>query len=235
MFANYQKILWPVVSLCILILVLTQVYRWLVPASNPVTDVAHRWRKDALGPSKFDSQDGRSDPLSSRMSPRRRSELLIDAVVMVESGGDPSRVGKHGERGLMQIKRSTWDQITLERFDGPLPYDRAFDPVLNRRVGRSYFGQIHAFLQRHRSGWKSDERSLLLGCYNAGPRRMIEASFDPKNLPSSSQSYIERVGALHDFYLVQSMSFPSGLFVTSEDEEEQLARRSLLWDYLEYH
>ncbi len=132
---------------------------------------------------------------------RRVSELLVEAVIQVESSGDPRKIGQAGERGIMQIKRATWKQVTRSLFGKPAPFDHAFNPTLNRRVGKAYLAELQVFLQEHRAAWRSDERSLLLACYNAGPARVRESGFDISRLPSSTQSYVERATALHEYYL----------------------------------
>jgi hypothetical protein len=41
----------------------------------------------------------------------------------------------------------------------------------------------------------------LAASYNAGPNKVKERGFSPRHLSSGTQSYVERVKALHDFYL----------------------------------
>jgi hypothetical protein len=134
-------------------------------------------------------------------SPDRIAEYLVEAVVQVESGGDPSKIGNAGERGIMQIKRTTWIHTTKRLFGHVVHFDRAFDPTLNRRVGRAYLAEMSVFLRQYRPLWRSDERALLLACYNAGPARVLEAHFDIGQLPASTKSYVERASTLHDYYL----------------------------------
>ena len=129
------------------------------------------------------------------------AHLLVDSVVQIESGGKPMTVGSRGERGLMQIMRSTWRQTTFDMYGRSIPFDQAFNPELNRTVGTAYLSRMHAFLQENRSKWQSDERSLLLACYNAGPQRVIDAGFKLSRLPASTQDYVKRASALHDAYL----------------------------------
>ena len=137
------------------------------------------------------------------MDPKRVGDFLVVAVVQIESDGIARKVGKAGERGLMQIKRSTWKQVTQKLFGRSLPFDRAFEPALNRRVGRAYLAEMQEFLHANRRRWhaNADERSLLLACYNAGPGCVKAAGFNLKRLPASTRSYIERATALHDYYL----------------------------------
>lgn len=132
---------------------------------------------------------------------RMVADCLVSAIIQVESGGNTRKVGRAGERGLMQIKRETWLGTTRGMYGKPVPFDRAFDESMNRRVGRGYLAELQSFLARHRSRWRSDERSLLLACYNAGPTRVMRAGFDLRRLPRSVRSYVERASALHDYYL----------------------------------
>lgn len=146
---------------------------------------------------RFDRVGGvidESDPVAT-------AEALIDAVIQVESAGRPDRVGRHGERGLMQIKRETWHDSTRLLFGYPVPFDRAFEPALNRRVGRRYMAFLQTFLEQHRSQWQSDERALLLASYNAGPGAVRDAAFNVRRLPAAVRDYVERATALHELYL----------------------------------
>jgi hypothetical protein len=129
------------------------------------------------------------------------TDLLIEAIIQIESQGNPTLVGTVGERGLMQIKENTWKQVTEHHFDSPIPFSRAFEPDLNRQVGRFYLGSLQQYLYENQERWRSDLRSLLLASYNAGPDRVRSSGFDIRKLPRSVQSYAQRGSALHDFYL----------------------------------
>lgn len=129
---------------------------------------------------------------------------LVEAVIQIESGGDPLKVGRHGERGLMQIRAGTWRDVTARLYGAPLPFDRAFEPALNRRVGAAYLAQLQDRLLTRRSEWKSDERALLLAAYNAGPGRLRAARYSLQRLPRSTRDYVERASALHDTLLEDS-------------------------------
>lgn len=132
-----------------------------------------------------------------------REAALIEAIILVESGGESDRVGPGGERGLMQIKRDTWKEVTDSIYGSPVSFKKAFDPEVNRQVGRAYLAKLKLFLAEHRSKWRSDERSLLLACYNAGYNRVLARGFNVKNMPLSSKDYIVRVSALHDQFLAK--------------------------------
>lgn len=132
---------------------------------------------------------------------RLAANLLVESVVQIESAGNPRTVGRHGERGLMQIKAGTWSDVTRRLYGSRLPFDRAFDGQTNRKVGAAYLAELQEFLSNHRRLWKADERSLLLACYNAGPARVRQAGFDLRRLPATTKDYVQRASALHDAYL----------------------------------
>lgn len=163
-------------------------------------------RISAAGPAAESLQDVQPDA-------RTVSQLLVDAVIQVESSGNPRKVGSMGERGLMQVKRDTWAEVTRRAMGGRIPFERAFEPELNRRVGTAYLAEIQAFLQANRSKWKADERSLLLACYNAGPSRVKAAGFGLRGLPASTRDYVQRAGALHDYYLAERSAALARAFV----------------------
>ena len=98
----------------------------------------------------------------------------------------------------MQVRRSTWDAVTERLYGQPLPFDRAFDAATNREVGAAYLRQMQEFLRSHRGSWKTDERTLLLACYNAGPGRVAKSGFCFNGLPASTRDYVVRAAALHD-------------------------------------
>ncbi len=144
-------------------------------------------------------------PPSARPAPspdaEQNASRLVDAIIQVESNGDARKVGRHGERGLMQIKAGTWSDMTVRLFGKPLPFDQAFDPSLNRRVGTAYLAFLQETLLPRQSEWKSDERALLLAAYNAGPGRLREAGFDLGLMPRPTRDYVERASSLHDAFL----------------------------------
>ncbi len=137
---------------------------------------------------------------------------LVDAIIQIESGGDPRRVGRHGERGLMQIRSGTWRDMTARLYGAPLPFDQAFDPEINRRVGMEYLATLQATLRKNRDQWKADERTLLLAAYNAGPGRLRTSGFDPDFMPRQTRDYVERASALHDA-LLQDLAEPVRLLL----------------------
>lgn len=145
-----------------------------------------------------------SAPAKSSLAARdaeQNAARLVDAIIQIESNGNAQKVGGHGERGLMQIKSGTWRDMTTRLFGRPRPFDQAFDPALNRRVGIAYLAFLQESILPRQPEWRSDERSLLLAAYNAGPGRLRRSGFDLARMPSQTQDYVDRAGALHDAYL----------------------------------
>jgi len=140
------------------------------------------------------------------LDPAVVADHLVRAIIQIESSGNPHAVGAAGERGLMQIMPGTWRDMTQKAYGAAMPFDRAFDPELNQRVGRLYLAYIQHLLHEHRAEWQADERSLILASYNGGPYRVIRAGFDIQQLPASVQAYVQRGSELHDQLLEESMA-----------------------------
>jgi len=134
---------------------------------------------------------------------REAGDKLVEAIILVESQGDAQRVGSMGERGLMQIRPATWRETSREIFGRPQPFQKAFEPTLNRRVGRAYLAHLQTLIAQHRADWQSDARSLLIAAYNGGPTLLGLKKFDLKQMPASTRDYVERVTNLHDAMLAE--------------------------------
>lgn len=146
-----------------------------------------------------------------------KTELLVEAIVQVESQGNPMSIGRSGERGLMQIKSGTWREVTAWMFGKELSFDKAFAPQLNRRVGKAYLADLQIFIHEHRAVWADNERSLLLACYNAGPNRVLNTGFDTSKLPASNRDYVQRVSDLHDYYIANNHNPREPMMLSKND------------------
>lgn len=131
--------------------------------------------------------------MTAGVTPPARN-LLIQAIIQVESGGDSTAVGQAGERGLMQIMPGTWDDMTRRLYRDPPPFDQAFEPGLNQRIGAEYLIYLEEYLHRQRSRWAGEDMlSLLAACYNAGPGAVQRAGFSVERLPQITQEYVQLV------------------------------------------
>jgi hypothetical protein len=164
--------------------------------------------------------------VSPEIDTRLVARLLVDSVTQVESALNPRMVGSHGERGLMQIKAGTWSEVTRKMFGRRVSFDRAFEGKLNQQVGAAYLNDLQKFLARHQRLWRSDERSLLLACYNAGPERVRRAGFDLRRLPAHTQDYAKRASALHDALLADHHVDPARIRLALSQQQQVQASGS---------
>ena len=182
----------------------TSIQSWLVLGAAlllPLGVTAFRPVPEAPRMDRFPIPQAPAQAAEPALDAEQNAARLVDAIIQIESQGDARMVGKHGERGLMQIKSGTWRDMTIRLFGAPLPFDRAFEPDLNRRVGTAYLAFLQETILPRQTEWKSDERSLLLAAYNAGPGKLRDSGFDLARLPRPTQDYVERASALHDAYV----------------------------------
>ena len=182
----------------------TSIPSWLVLGAAlllPLGVTAFRPHPAEAGRSRLPVVSAPVDAAEAALDAEQNAARLVDAIIQIESRGDARMVGRHGERGLMQIKAATWRDMTVRLFGRPLSFDQAFDPALNRRVGVAYLAYLQESILPRQAEWKSDERALLLAAYNAGPGRLRRSGFDLDRMPAQTQDYVERASALHDVYL----------------------------------
>jgi soluble lytic murein transglycosylase-like protein len=99
---------------------------------------------------------------------------LVDAIIDVESHGDPAAVSRAGAQGLMQLMPDTAATYGVLN---------AFDPYENVSGGCRY---MHDLLHRYHNNL-----TLALAAYNAGPGAVDSARGIPR-FPET-QAYVARV------------------------------------------
>lgn len=109
------------------------------------------------------------------------SPALINAVIMAESGGDPSAVSVAGAQGLMQLMPGTASGCGIAD---------AFDPEQNVQCGSQY---LHALLVRY-----GNNVELAVAAYNAGPGAVDRYHGIPPY--AETQAYVQRVLAAYRSY-----------------------------------
>lgn len=100
-------------------------------------------------------------PMARSMKPAGLPISLVDAVITMESGYNPSARGAAGEIGLMQVKPAT------ARMVRSLTGVRAGSlsvPANNLRIGMAYLNWCYKRAKRN--------VPATIGCYNAGPGNM---------------------------------------------------------------
>lgn len=106
---------------------------------------------------------------------------LVRAIIMAESGFNPSAVSKKGAKGLMQLMPKTAQQLGITD---------SFNPEHNIDGGVRYFKQL---LDRF-----NGETELALAAYNAGSRYVRQYQGVPPF--KDTQCYIEKVLSYYQSY-----------------------------------
>jgi soluble lytic murein transglycosylase-like protein len=89
---------------------------------------------------------------------RRIDPAIIEAIVVVESGGNPRAIGQGGTIGLCQILPATGHSLGYTR-------EELFDPVKNREAAEKY---LTLLLDRF------GDLTLALQAYNCGTVKYME-------------------------------------------------------------
>lgn len=130
-----------------------------------------------------------------QLNPSTKAALLEQAVIGVESSGNPNAVSPKGATGLMQVMPATAAEIAGELKDNLFPYgDPAAidaylkDPAVSRKYGMHYLNkQLKAF---------GGDLEAALVAYNGGPERAkawIAAGRDDSVIPKESADYYKKV------------------------------------------
>lgn len=124
--------------------------------------------------------------------------VLIKAVIMQESGFNPSAESSLGAQGLMQLMPGTASDLgskltTLGKYCNLDITDR-LDPEQNINGGTCYLSYL---LKRY-----DNNKELALAAYNAGPGNVDKCNCIP-NIPETQQ-YVRLVSRYYDEYKSQS-------------------------------
>ena len=125
---------------------------------------------------------------------------IINAMIGVESSGDPTAVSNKGAAGLMQVMPATGAEIAAEINDIAFPVNgteaeqQAYlkDPDTSRRYGTHYFNKM---LNRY----GGDQEAALIA-YNGGAARAdawLASGRDDSAIPRESADYYKKVLGAH--------------------------------------
>jgi soluble lytic murein transglycosylase len=120
---------------------------------------------------------------------------LVKAVVWRESRFQADMIGKHGERGLMQVSAIAAREWAAANGRPPLEAQQLLDPEINLQIGAWYLAKA---MQRWNG--QSDVVPFALAEYNAGRSRVDRWVRDAER---------KRVGPIDAETFEQSIDFPS--------------------------
>jgi soluble lytic murein transglycosylase-like protein len=141
--------------------------------------------------SPFDTCDveRRLQPLIVAASLKHQVDpALVKAIIMAESGYDPSAVSERGAVGLMQLMPNTADAFGVKD---------SFDPAHNINGGVQYLSQLI-------NHFEGDVR-LAVAAYNAGIDKIVKH----KTFPKSTQRFVKKVLAYYQHYQEESPQWGS--------------------------
>lgn len=125
-------------------------------------------------------------------------ESIVDVIIQMESGGDATKVGKDGARGLMQIREPVWHHICKSYFGTDLDFDLAFDPAFNRLVGTACLVYVMEYIHERTQYEDKSLIPLTLAGFRGGLSRLQKSSFRMYNLPPEVQGYASKGAKLYE-------------------------------------
>ena len=135
-----------------------------------------------ISPARFHQYDAliRTAATEHQLDP-----MLVKALVWRESRFDPRKVGKDGERGLMQVGVSAANDWARETRGANFRPEELFDPKTNLEAGSWY---LHRAIQHWQA--QADPTPFALAEYNAGATRARRwAGGTEKTSPVQSGSF----------------------------------------------
>jgi hypothetical protein len=112
-------------------------------------------------------------------SARSGRDAFLRAIAEVETGNNPRKVGRLGERGQYQFRQATWGQHTKH------PFRDAHNPAVAHAVASRHYDWI--LQQLERSG-KRATPYMVAAAWNSGIGRVTSG-----RIPTASKDYAQRV------------------------------------------
>lgn len=113
---------------------------------------------------------------------------LAEAVIEIESGGDPNAVSPAGAIGLMQITPivvKEWNSCQSSK-ENMIEMDYLYNPKINKMIGEWY-------LLRLSTKYGCDTIEEVLAAYNGGITRLRRNNWDISKMPKETRDYVRKV------------------------------------------
>jgi len=122
---------------------------------------------------------------------------FVAKLIKQESGNNPNAVSHKGARGLMQIMKPTWNEMTQKLYGEKLPYEQAFNPVKNKHVGTNYLFELDELLTNSLPHYEKstirEQQRYIAAAYNGGPTKLIQRKGRINTMPKETQKYVQIV------------------------------------------
>lgn len=116
---------------------------------------------------------------------------LIQSVIAVESGYNPTAVSPKGAVGLMQIMPGTGERYGVRADAKRSVEQKLTDPAINLRIGARYLADLRKMFE--------EDLSLVLAAYNAGENAVKRYRNKIPPFPET-QAYVKLVAQFYEFY-----------------------------------
>jgi hypothetical protein len=128
-------------------------------------------------------------------NPEIISPNFIRKIIDLESNKNRNAIGPFNEKGLMQLKGETWEEIEKEiSFN-----EKAFDPYENIKVGVNYLKWIQDYCKKEHLKWdelsEKDKLIIIAAAYNGGISRLKENGWNIKKMPIITKEYIKKINS----------------------------------------
>lgn len=119
----------------------------------------------------------------------------VEAVISIESSGNPKAIGRLGERGLCQFFPAAWADTTLWRARHGLPTYGYYSWALDDGVGREYATSWLTFLEERLTARLGRKPTIgeLYAAHQLGFAGFASKGFDLRRCPKITRVVVARL------------------------------------------
>ena len=122
---------------------------------------------------------------------------LVQRMIVIESSWKPAARGAAGERGLMQIQKPVWDEVTARLYGEAQDFDLAFDSQTNVEVGIGHLQWIREYVAERCKWWNAlplpERQKLIVAGHNTGVGNLRKAEYDVGRVCAQTRRYLEKL------------------------------------------
>lgn len=166
--------------LCVLLAVAASCAYRALRSGDPIYTF-YEW----ISPARFQQCDSLITAVAAE---HQLDPMLVKAVVWRESRFDPQKIGKDGERGLMQVSEKAAEEWAHENKIDNYRVEDLFDAKKNLEAGTWY---LHRAMQRWAA--QSDPIPFSLAEYNAGASRAQRWAGGDETSPIPAKEFLQNI------------------------------------------